>query len=69
MRKHADKLFVLIPKLHTAESKSEKATLQNAVDATDREIDQLVYALYELTKDEIALVEAGQRALGSHPNM
>jgi hypothetical protein len=30
------------------------------VAAADREIDQLVYELYGLTQDEIALVEAGQ---------
>jgi hypothetical protein len=39
---------------------SEKATLQNAVTATDQQIDALVYELYGLTKDEIKLVEGGQ---------
>jgi hypothetical protein len=33
------------------------ATLQNAVAATDQQIDQLVYELYGLTREEIALVE------------
>ena len=47
------------PRLRAADSDSDKATLQNAVDAADREIDQLVYELYGLTQDEIALVEAG----------
>ena len=37
--------------------KPEKATLQNAVDSTDRKIDDLVYELYGLTPEEIALVE------------
>ena len=36
---------------------SERATLQNAVNATNQQIDQLVYELYGLTKEEIALVE------------
>jgi hypothetical protein len=36
---------------------SEKATLQNAVTATDHQIDALVYDLYGLTPEEIALVE------------
>jgi hypothetical protein len=36
---------------------SEKAVLQNAVTATDQQIDQLVYELYNLTQEEIALVE------------
>src|SRR6266446_6407356 len=35
----------------------EKATLQNAVTATDQQVDQLVYELYGLTSEEIALVE------------
>ena len=38
---------------------AEKATLQNAVTATDRQIDGLVYDLYALTPEEIALVEGG----------
>ncbi len=38
----------------------QKATLQNAVTATDQQIDALVYELYGLTEDEIKLVEGGQ---------
>ena len=34
-----------------------QSTLQNAVAATDRAIDALVYELYGLTPEEIALVE------------
>jgi hypothetical protein len=37
--------------------KSGEVVLQNAVSATDQEIDKLVYELYGLTKEEIALVE------------
>ena len=47
----------LTPKLRAAKTDSEKATLQNAVTATNRQIDQLVYELYGLTPEEIALVE------------
>ena len=32
--------------------------LQNAVASTDRKIDDIVYQLYGLTPEEIALVEA-----------
>ena len=46
-----------MPKLRAATAEAEKAVLQNAVTATDQQIDQLVYELYELTPDEIALVE------------
>lgn len=35
-----------------------KTALQRQIDATDRQIDQLVYELYGLTDDEIKLVEA-----------
>jgi hypothetical protein len=43
-----------------ATADSEKAVLQNAVTATDQQIDALVYALYGLTPEEIKLVEGGQ---------
>ena len=52
-----DRMLVLMPKLRAAKSESEKATLQNAVAATDRQIDELVYELYGLTDEENALVE------------
>ena len=39
---------------------AEKATLQNAVTATDQQIDALVYDLYGLTEEEIKLVAGGQ---------
>ena len=47
----------LTPKLRAAKSEAERATLQNAVTATDGQIDEAVYALYALTPEEIALVE------------
>jgi hypothetical protein len=53
-----DKMLVLVPKLRTAKSEAEKATLQNAVTATDQQIDALVYELYGLTDEEIRLVES-----------
>jgi hypothetical protein len=52
-----DKLLGLMPKLRAATAESEKAVLQNAVTATDQQIDALVYELYGLTDDEIKLVE------------
>lgn len=52
-----DKMLGLMPKLRAATAEPEKAVLQNAVTATDRHIDQLVYGLYSLTPEEIALVE------------
>jgi hypothetical protein len=52
-----DKMLALTPKLRAATAESEKAVLQNAVAATDQQIDALVYELYGLTDDEIKLVE------------
>jgi hypothetical protein len=34
-----------------------KTIIQHQLDATDRQIDQLVYELYDLTDEEIAIVE------------
>lgn len=56
-----DKMLALVPKLRAAKTEAERATLQNAVTATDREIDALVYELYGLTEEEIKLVEAGDQ--------
>jgi hypothetical protein len=52
-----DKLLGLMPKLRAATLDAEKAVLQNAVTATDQQIDALVYDLYGLTAAEIKLVE------------
>jgi hypothetical protein len=52
-----NKMLALTPKLRAAKAEAERKTLQNAVTATDRQIDALVYELYGLTKDEIELVE------------
>jgi hypothetical protein len=55
-----DKMLGLMPKLRAATAEREKAALQNAVTATDQQIDALVYELYGLTEDEIKLVEGAQ---------
>jgi len=41
-----------------AESAARKDIIQRQIDATDRDIDRLVYDLYGLTAEEIAIVEA-----------
>ncbi|MDE2059131.1 MAG: restriction endonuclease subunit R, partial [candidate division NC10 bacterium] len=46
--------------LATAKSAAQKAIIQRQIDATDAEIDRLVYDLYGLTAEEIAIVE-GER--------
>jgi len=55
-----DKMLGLLPKWRTATLAAEKSVLQNAVTATDQQIDALVYELYGLTADEIKLVEGDQ---------
>jgi hypothetical protein len=51
----------LMPKLRAATADSEKAVLQNAVTATDQQIDALVYELYGLTADESRSVNETMR--------
>jgi hypothetical protein len=44
-------------KFHSANTPSEKTMLQRQIDATDQQIDKLVYELYGLTDKEIRIVE------------
>ena len=39
----------------------EKSFIQRRIDATDKQIDRLVYELYGLTKEEIRIVEEGTK--------
>jgi predicted nucleic acid-binding Zn-ribbon protein len=39
-----------------AKTQAEQEQLQRQIDATDRQIDELVYELYDLTPEEIAVV-------------
>jgi len=48
-------VFLRLPGARTAH---EKTVLQRQITATDHQIDQLVYALYGLTADEIRIVES-----------
>ena len=45
--------------LAAARTAGDKTMIQRQIDATDRQIDRLVYDLYELTDKEIAIVEEG----------
>ena len=55
-----DKMLALMPTLRAATAESEGAALQNAVTATESEIDHLVYELYGLTKEEVKALEGGR---------
>jgi hypothetical protein len=48
--------------LAVAETPNARTALQRQIDATDRQIDQLVYELYGLTDDEIKIVVEATRA-------
>jgi hypothetical protein len=53
-----DSIQTLHKHLAAAKSEAQKSVIQRQIDATDAEINRLVYDLYGLTADEIALVEA-----------
>jgi hypothetical protein len=57
----ANSMLRLQSQLSTAMSAAQKAIIQRQIDATDAEIDRLVYDLYGLTAEEIALVEGTNR--------
>ena len=50
-------MLSLHKKLAAAKTDHDKTAIQRQIDATDRQIDQLVYDLYELTDEEIKIVE------------
>lgn len=43
--------------LSSAKGEAQRGAIERQIDATDREIDRLVYDSYGLTKEEIAIVE------------
>jgi hypothetical protein len=53
-----EQMLELHKRLHTAASASDRELYQRQIDATDREIDKLVYELYGLTEAELKIVEA-----------
>ena len=62
--KNSDRLVSLVEqmmslhnRLKAVNSPTEKKVIQKQIEITDRQIDQLVYQLYELTDAEIAIVE------------
>jgi len=54
-------MLALNKKLQDASLDHEKELLARQVEATDASIDKLVYELYGLTEEEIAVVEGGGR--------
>ena len=52
-----ERMLSLQRELAAAQTPAEKTRLQRQVDATDAQIDALVYALYGLTEEEVGVVE------------
>jgi hypothetical protein len=50
-------MLKLHKQLAAAKTSHEKSLIQRQIDATDKQIDQLVYELYSLTDEEIRIVE------------
>jgi uncharacterized coiled-coil protein SlyX len=57
MAELVERMLDLNKQLAEAKIPQTKAVLQRQIEATDRQIDQLVYELYELTEEEIRIVE------------
>jgi len=55
-----DSMLAMHKRMASAKSEAQRGAIQRQIDATDREIDRLVYDLYGLTKDEIAIVEGAR---------
>jgi hypothetical protein len=52
-----ERMLALNRQLAAAKTPTAKTALQRQIDATDRQIDRLVYELYGLTEEEISIVE------------
>jgi len=52
-----ERMLALHRKLATATVSPDKGLYQRQIEATDRQIDVLVYELYGLAEDEIGMVE------------
>lgn len=57
MVSYVDQMLALHKQLPAAKTGHEQTLIQRQIDATDRQIDKLVYELYELTTEEIKIVE------------
>ena len=57
MAQLVEQMLALHKHLSEAKTGHEQTLIQRQIDATDRQIDKLVYDLYGLTEEEIAIVE------------
>ncbi len=59
MMQLVERMLALHKQRATAKIEHAQTALQRQIDATDREIDRLVYELYGLTEEEVRVVEGG----------
>jgi len=59
MIKLVDSMLSMHRSLAEAKSVAQKEIIHRQIASTDKEIDQIVYELYGLTKEEIKIVEGG----------
>jgi hypothetical protein len=62
--KVVDSMLELQKHLVAAKSEAQRATIQQQINATDAEIDRLVYELYGLTAEDITIIEGSQNLVG-----
>ncbi len=55
-----ERMLGLHERLAEGRIERERRVIQHQIEATDKQIDQLVYELYDLTEEEIAIVEEGE---------
>ncbi|MCL2156497.1 MAG: hypothetical protein FWH54_00560 [Methanobrevibacter sp.] len=55
--KNVDKILALYNDLDQAKTPHEKKLFETQIISTDKKIDKMVYELYGLTEEEIAIVE------------
>ena len=50
-------MLALHNRLQTTKTPQDRTTLERQITATDTEIDRLVYELYDLTDEDISIIE------------
>jgi hypothetical protein len=56
-----EQMLALHQQLAAAKTSHDQTVLQRQIDATDRQIERLVYELYGLTEEEVKVVEERTR--------
>jgi len=51
--------YTLQKQLPNTKTSHDQTLVQRQIDATDRQIDRLVYELYGVTEEEIAMIDGG----------